>query len=728
MSAGPPTICLLLALLGFGAMATQIKSISANVDQKPNHHHNFVPLVAFKCGYRNKFMNESGEWVDDASSAAVCLTGKLDILKYCKRVYPHSKISNIVEYGHISHIDNWCRENGRSCKHTFTIRPYRCIEGEDFIADSLQVPSKCKFGHVSGRNTCDDFDNWSEKAQSQCRQNLDAENKPMKMHSFATLEPCGLGLFRGVEYVCCPKSVEGSVDEEKTDEYANDDDALDEDEDEDDEVDDENESTTDNDEKSTDNDEDPYFEEDSLANEHDRFKDAQERLEKKYRSKVAKVITEWSELFERYSRMKEKDPKGAETYKTEMTTRFRKTVASLEEENREQRRQLEGVHDDRVQAALNERKRKATHNYRTELAIQVGHVNKNNVLKTLKEYIRAEEKDRSHMLNRYRHLLRSNPEDAESYEPMLLHRLHYIDLRINGTLQMLRDFPELEKQLRPIAVDYWHKYRRDNTPEIDQRFLDDASDEQSNERLIQLYKDAVSKKNKETRVESTFNEIVKTTHKDVVSKTKFVPLKEILSQKPQEDSDEDQFEDDEETESKDEAKEPEKIETRPIVLNETAMIEQFAKNSIDNESKQKAIKEDDPKETNVFDEDEESDEESDEDSAETDKQIGSEMLDSDLEFTRKNIEPSYARQDQLIAEGAEPHEHSNNSWTTQTTMIVYSTLVLCVLAIAAIVLRHRPSRQGFIEVDVCNPEDYHVNKMQVNGYENPTYSFYDSKP
>lgn len=69
------------------------------------------------------------------------------------------------------------------------------------------------------------------------------------------------------------------------------------------------------------------------------------------------MITEWSELFERYNKMKEKDPKGAEEYKREMTAKFRKTVASLEEENKEQRTQIEEVHDERVQSALNEKKR-----------------------------------------------------------------------------------------------------------------------------------------------------------------------------------------------------------------------------------------------------------------------------------------------------------------------------------------------------------------------------------
>lgn len=43
------------------------------------------------------------------------------------------------------------------------------------------------------------------------------------------------------------------------------------------------ESTTEKEEQ------DPYFKDDSNANEHDRFRDAEERLEKKHRKKVTKV-------------------------------------------------------------------------------------------------------------------------------------------------------------------------------------------------------------------------------------------------------------------------------------------------------------------------------------------------------------------------------------------------------------------------------------------------------
>ena len=36
--------------------------------------------------------------------------------------------------------------------------------------------------------------------------------------------------------------------------------------------------------------------------------------------------------------------------------------------------------------------------------------------------------------------------------------------------------------------------------------------------------------------------------------------------------------------------------------------------------------------------------------------------------------------------------------------------------------------QGFIEVDqTVTPEERHVANMQINGYENPTYKYFEAK-
>ena len=168
------------------------------------------------------------------------------------------------------------------------------------------------------------------------------------------------------------------------------------------------------------------------------------------------------------------------------------------------------------------------------------------------------------MLNRYRHLLRSDSEAAVSFEPVLLHRLRYIDLRINGTLAMLRDFPELEKEIRPVAISFWKAYRKENTPEALEeeegaKKSGHLSDEERNERLIRLYKQNFERKHPGAHLAMQLQEAAKgrlkaetTTPTGVVTrKSMVVALKDVLkedkdskehkeTQELEEDSDEDQ--------------------------------------------------------------------------------------------------------------------------------------------------------------------------------------------
>ncbi|VDM26265.1 unnamed protein product [Toxocara canis] len=182
----------------------EVESMAANVDSSKSEkrHEKFVPLVAFECGFRNKFMGEDGTWVNDVNRYATCQSGKLDILKYCRKAYPKLDITNIVEYSHETKIGSWCREEGKPCKWTHTVRPYQCIVGE-FHSEALQVPHGCRFGHVNDRQSCDDYSHWKDEARKQCQSKV-AESKRMSVRSFAVLEPCGLDLFTGVEFVCCP--------------------------------------------------------------------------------------------------------------------------------------------------------------------------------------------------------------------------------------------------------------------------------------------------------------------------------------------------------------------------------------------------------------------------------------------------------------------------------------------------------------------------------------------
>ncbi|EYB95341.1 hypothetical protein Y032_0161g3379 [Ancylostoma ceylanicum] len=711
---------LVVSLLIPLSTASYINGVSANVDgTSTKKHEKFVPLVAFECGYRNKYMHEDGVWVSDENRYATCLSGKLDILKYCKKAYPKLNITNIVEYSHEVAIEKWCREEGTPCKWTHTVRPYQCIDGE-FKSEALQVPHDCRFSHVNSGESCSDYQHWRDEATKQCSAKT-FNGKSMTVRSFAVLEPCSLDLFTGVEFVCCPTvdKITAPVVGARTIEKANKLPLKEEDDDDDEydeEYDDSDEETSD--EKSSEG-QDPYFKNKDPANEHENFKDAEERLDKKHREKIEKVMKEWGELEARYQQMKLKDAKGAESFKISMTNRFQKTVASLEDEHKRLKKQLEATHEERVQAILNEKKRTATHDYRQALAMHDKSANKHHVLKTLKTYIRSEEKDRIHTINRYRHLLRVDQAEAAAFKPTVLHRLRYIDLRINGTLAMLRDFPDLESQVRPIAVAYWSDFRRENTPELSDAAIDalnSLDSDAKNKKLVDLYKEAYEKLHPSAKLDvkapPTTPSTTTTTHKTTAEPAK------LLS----EDSRDSEEDDDEYYEDEDD----EEVKKNPIVK-KPKVIEIQRKEEVKKPEPPKLI------EKSVHTEPLPTPDDSDSDESDEDEGIWNLIFQDSIKELRVDIEPiieekpAYYRQEKLVQNQKSSYSESGILSSSQAVFMVGAVAIVSLTMLVATIVRRRRAHHGFIEVDVYTPEERHVAGMQVNGYENPTYSFFDSK-
>lgn len=684
MTVGKLMIGLLIPIL---IATVYAESSSAGIKR----HEKFIPMVAFSCGYRNQYMTEEGTWKTDEERYATCFSGKIDILKYCRKAYPSMNITNIVEYSHEVSISDWCREEGSPCKWTHSVRPYHCIDGE-FHSEALQVPHDCQFSHVNSRDQCNDYQHWKDEAGKQCSGKKAKDNKAMIVRSFAVLEPCALDMFTGVEFVCCPNDQTNKTKTEDDDEDDDDDDAYE---------DDYSEESDEKDEGEEPSAQDPYFKLTNWTNEHDDFKNAETRMDEKHRKKVDKVMKEWGDLETRYNEQKAKDPKGAEKFKSQMNARFQKTVSSLEEEHKRMRKEIEAVHEERVQAVLNEKKRDATHDYRQALATHVNKPNKHSVLQSLKAYIRAEEKDRMHTLNRYRHLQKSDPKEAEAYKPTVLHRLRYIDLRINGTLAMLRDFPDLETHVRPIAVAYWKDYRDEVTPDTDIEESDIntliTNDEELNKNAKLDVKAPTTAKPKEA------------------DNAKVLPTEAPSSSDSEEEADEYYEDEDDEQVKKtpDMKKKVKVVDIKPKAPTEIKV-------TIEQEKKSPKLVE-----TSVQTEDE--DEDSSSSSSESDEEE-----DKNIKELRVDIEPiidepaSFYRHDKLVqkADGERSASSIFQPYVLASAMFITA---ICVIAFAISNARRRRAMRGFIEVDVYTPEERHVAGMQVNGYENPTYSFFDSK-
>ncbi|TSL16069.1 Amyloid-beta A4 protein [Bagarius yarrelli] len=157
------------------------------------------PQVAMYCGKLNMHINiQSGKWEPDPSGAKSCIRTKEGILQYCQEVYPDLQITNVVEANQPVSIQNWCKKGRRQCRsHVHIVVPYRCLVGE-FVSDALLVPDKCKFLHQERMDMCESHLHWHTVAKESCG------DRSMNLHDFGMLLPCGIDRFRGVEFVCCP--------------------------------------------------------------------------------------------------------------------------------------------------------------------------------------------------------------------------------------------------------------------------------------------------------------------------------------------------------------------------------------------------------------------------------------------------------------------------------------------------------------------------------------------
>ncbi|XP_077150116.1 amyloid-beta precursor protein isoform X2 [Ranitomeya variabilis] len=190
-----PHITLLLLAAAAGALAIEVPA-DGNAGLLAE------PQIAMFCGKLNMHMNvQNGKWETDASGKN-CIGTKEGILQYCQEVYPELQITNVVEANQPVTINNWCKRGRKQCKsHTHIVVPYRCLVGE-FVSDALLVPDKCRFLHQERMDICETHLHWHTVAKESCSE------RSMSLHDYGMLLPCGIDKFRGVEFVCCPAADE----------------------------------------------------------------------------------------------------------------------------------------------------------------------------------------------------------------------------------------------------------------------------------------------------------------------------------------------------------------------------------------------------------------------------------------------------------------------------------------------------------------------------------------
>ncbi|XP_021709743.1 beta-amyloid-like protein isoform X2 [Aedes aegypti] len=781
--------------------------------------------------YHPQYLSEEGRWSTDLSikvPGSTCLRDKMDLLDYCKKVYPGRDITNIVESSHYQKIGGWCRQgalNSAKCKGAQRwIKPFRCLG--PFQSDALLVPEGCLFDHIHNASRCWPFIRWNQTGAAAC------QDRNMQMRSFAMLLPCGISLFSGVEFVCCPKHFKVPMKVKKTDlpvlpqesevlpalddadadnsEDDDDEDDIDDDEDEDmlgdepiesddDEYDSEEDFDADKEpdtgsaawdsfstpmplfakdkkdiytttassttEKQTEipttpitaiPTPDPYFthfdpryEHQSFKSLHAEFQEAQQRLEESHREKVTRVMKDWSDLEEKYQDMRLADPKTAQTFKQRMTARFQTSVQALEEEGNSEKHQLAAMHQQRVLAHINQRKREAMTCYTQALTEQPP--NAHRVEKCLQKLLRALHKDRAHALSHYRHLLGSGGagglEAAASERPRTLERLVDIDRAVNQSMSMLKRYPELSTKLSQLMDDYIQALRsKDETPGSMLAMTEDAESAILDKYRMEIER-KVSEKERQRLAEKQRKE------QRAQEREKIREEKLRLEAKKMEAAYKQQQQQQQQIQQQQPSQQPQPQQSQPLQQQQPQQQQPQVQTQIpisEQPQTQKQIELETQKDTEATrDYTEEAtisnspqstalptvDDEAvqravEEVAAAVAHQEAEPKMQHILSHDTGHSEPTFSVRREIY--GPNGRENRNVYFTLMFAFVALMGAVFVGVAVAKWKASRSPHAQGFVEVDQAvgqpiTPEERHVANMQINGYENPTYKYFEVK-
>uniref|UniRef100_A0A673XUY0 Amyloid-beta A4 protein n=1 Tax=Salmo trutta TaxID=8032 RepID=A0A673XUY0_SALTR len=169
------------------------------------------PQVAMFCGKFNMHVNvQSGKWESDPFGTKSCIGTKEGILQYCQEVYPELQITNVVEANQPVSIQSWCKKGRKKGRKECSSHTH------------IVVPYRCLVGEfVSDALLVPDKCKFlHQERMDMCESHLhwhtvakeSCGDRTMNLHDYGMLLPCGIDRFRGVEFVCCPAETQRESD------------------------------------------------------------------------------------------------------------------------------------------------------------------------------------------------------------------------------------------------------------------------------------------------------------------------------------------------------------------------------------------------------------------------------------------------------------------------------------------------------------------------------------
>lgn len=306
--------------------------------------------------------------------------------------------------------------------------------------------------------------------------------------------------------------------------------------------------------------------------------------------------------------------------------------------------------------------------------------NTHRVQKCLQKLLRSLHKDRHHTIQHFRHLLEMSFEQAEREREMTIEHLADIDRLVNESLHMLSRYEELNAKVLPLMEDYLIALRsRDKTPASLLRM-----DKQHEKELIDNYTTGIQQKIKERE-------------------------RERMEEKRQ------------------------RIEERKKLMASTTTATKSVEKPEDTKGSKVTTKKNDgsvskatPNQANK-------------------EELRQPQLKIEVHATATHHEAEQQLEPKVAHSQSHDFSHGQASYSVRSidnnnggsSGPIYMTLsfagvaLMAAMVVGIVVMKKRsgrhPHHQGFVEVDqTASPEERHVASMQMNGYENPTYKYFEA--
>ncbi|CAH1796871.1 unnamed protein product [Owenia fusiformis] len=408
---------------------------------------------------------------------------------------------------------------------------------------------------------------------------------------------------------------------------------------------------------------------DKYLNEHEKFKAAEKSWSQIHQEGITRMMKDWAEAREQVQQMKGNDPRGADAINKEITERFQKTYSAFEQEGMAEKKQLVALHQQHVQVLFNEKRRKAIEQY-TDSLMQL-EPEATSIIHALKHLIKVEEKDRQHTVNHFKHVQDTDPVEADRIRAHTIEHLKTISTRINQTIAMLHRLPKFEKKIKEIIADYMEDFE-DIDKSIEKVFSKATFSEEKE--AVKTYKEDLGK---------DYNKIMPDTKKE--QKRPIVKPKKQSNEIPKP------------MKIDDGGLEPKITEVKPVKIKKVKQVKIIDDETEENEHAYIDLK---PK-----------------------------VMHAKEDHVAHQGQDAIALQQQDSIH-IQPVTGVGAAQQASTLGIAIGCVTVFVVIVVAVVLLRKKSRRVPIHHDFVDeaqsPEERHVANMQINGYENPTYTYFET--